>query len=57
MSTPHRKTAADAKQQQQQAAESEAATQAAAKRNQPHEIAERALMQRQGKNLHRQDGK
>jgi hypothetical protein len=43
--------------QKQRAAESEKARQAAAsaKRNMPNEIAERALMQRQGKGMHKQD--
>lgn len=56
MATKHHKPEAD-RTQQQRAAESEAANQAETKRNQPHEIAQRALMQRQGKNLHQKDGK
>lgn len=38
-------------------AATEAARQAVTKRNQPNEIAERALMQRQGKQMHKKSGK
>ncbi len=41
--------------QQRRKAAVEAAQQAATKRNQPNEIAEKSLMKRQGKNLHQHD--
>ncbi|MDZ4686274.1 MAG: hypothetical protein SH850_14495 [Planctomycetaceae bacterium] len=53
----HRESdASKRKEQQQQAASEQAKQAAAADRKQPNEIAERALMQRQGKHLHKRDG-
>ena len=41
--------------QQRRKAATEAAKQAAAKHNQPQDIVERTLMQRQGKKMHQRD--
>lgn len=44
--------------EQRRKAESESAKQADAERNnQPHEILNRSIMQREGKKMHQQDGK
>lgn len=54
---PHRPTADEQSRQQQQKEASENAKEAKAKHNQPADIAERTLMQRQSKHMHQQDGK
>ena len=46
-----------AREQQQRQAASDAAKQAAARHNEPADIRDRALMQRQGKNMHQKDGR
>jgi hypothetical protein len=56
--TTKRKSPADQATDQRREEESESAKQADAERNnQPHEILNRSIMQRQGKKLHQQDGK
>lgn len=46
-----------AREQQERKDATEAAQHATAKRNQPHDVRQRALAQRQGKGMHQQDGK
>lgn len=57
MSKKLRETVPEAKRQREMEDESEAATQAEAKRVPPNEVSEKALMHRQSKKMHRQDGK
>ena len=52
-----KKSGTAARRTERRKAATDAAQQAATKRNQPNEIAERALMQRQGKQMHKQSGK